>query len=183
MDCARVRERLADYSVGLLGRRDHQALGQHLEACPPCRRELAIMAESVQLVRVHAPVEPPADLWDRGQQQLIAERIQQPARPPFGPSSFWSIFSGWGGRGLALAGVAAAVAAAIFFPRPGTDSLPPPVPPDREVAALVRQRAMTEAESPVGSGVVWEMQSTGRNTDDEASPISEGLRGDEGSSR
>lgn len=81
MQCAEVKNKLADYSVGLLDERERERIESHLMRCASCAYELRALERVDTLLRHVAPEEPPAYGW-----QNIRARIEsqpQPASTPF----------------------------------------------------------------------------------------------------
>lgn len=81
MQCIEVRDKLADYSVGLLSERERRAIQEHLDGCASCRQELRALERVDRLLDAVPLEEPPAHLW-----QSIRSRIEaqpQPVRPSF----------------------------------------------------------------------------------------------------
>jgi hypothetical protein len=116
----------------------------------------------VELFTAHVSRTPPEGLWNGVFNRITAP---EPAREPllrWPPLLGWPTLRTWPGRGLAMAAVAAVVAAVMAFPRPEAGpSATEPVgwaQPDPEAVALIRQRALTQAESPFGSRALWEFE-------------------------
>lgn len=108
MQCTEVKMRLADYSVGLLGERERNAVAEHLAQCASCTAELRALERVDRLLNAVEPEEPPAYLW-----QNIRTRIE--AESPRTRTSFWQ---GWLTiPRLALGGAAAAavLVALVYF--------------------------------------------------------------------
>ena len=59
MRCSEVRERLTEYMDGLLKGAEFQAIEEHLQSCPKCRRELEMVRELDTRLRQEVPV-----LWE-----------------------------------------------------------------------------------------------------------------------
>ncbi len=75
--CDRVRGQLADYAVGALGGRATGRVEHHLRACPGCRRELAALNRTADIVS-QVGVEPaPEHVW----QAVRAQLAPRPAAP------------------------------------------------------------------------------------------------------
>jgi anti-sigma factor RsiW len=157
MDCKGVRDTLADYTVGLVNGRQLAELEGHLASCTECRRERRALDQAMALVTVHAARTPPEGLWNGVYNRIT---VPEPARPLVP----WPLLRGWPGRGLAVAAAAVAVAAFLAFPRPPTNpggtGVRVAAPATAEAAALVRQRALTQAEGPFGSRALWEFETT-----------------------
>jgi hypothetical protein len=154
MDCRKVCELLPDYSVELLVRRTHQAVAEHLTGCSGCRGELAAMDHAMTLVVAHAALTPPPGLWNGVFNRLTAGE-EAVAR-----LSWWDRL--WHGPRRALvmgmATVAAAACALLFQGGRPIDLKSLPASKDQEVMALVRQHALSAAESPFGDRAIWEIQ-------------------------
>jgi anti-sigma factor RsiW len=121
MQCTDVKAKLADYSVGLLGEREREAVGAHLAQCASCAAELRALERLDRVLKAVEPEEPPAHLWHSIQARIEAEPSR--ARVPFWRSWFTV-------PRLALGGaVAAAVLVAIAYlgaPRPPEGEAPSP---------------------------------------------------------
>jgi anti-sigma factor RsiW len=72
MQCDRIRSWLANYAVGGLKPSARAAVEAHLAECPACRRELAALGNTAQLVADLGLDEPPADLWRRIERGIAA---------------------------------------------------------------------------------------------------------------
>ncbi|MDH4111079.1 MAG: hypothetical protein OEV60_00135 [Actinomycetota bacterium] len=86
MNCATVREGLAEHALGALLARDAATVDRHLAWCAACRKEAGELARaSATLAFALAPEEPPADLGDRVLevvQDAVARRDRRPQSSP-----------------------------------------------------------------------------------------------------
>jgi anti-sigma factor RsiW len=73
MRCRQSRS-LAKYQVGLLGPAEATRLERHLEGCPACRRELAALANTVDLLRPMPLHDAPRATWPGVQARLRPRR-------------------------------------------------------------------------------------------------------------
>ncbi len=156
MECRRVTQLLADYRVELLDRRAHGAVEQHLDGCSACRAELAAQDRAMELVVLHASHTPPEGLWNG-----VFNRMSAGDRGDRFATPWWKVpflNARRAAAGFALGTAVAAAALAVMWPRGGTNGIEPPLAStDPEVRALVRQHAMTSAESPFGDRAAWEV--------------------------
>ncbi|GIV15523.1 MAG: hypothetical protein KatS3mg022_0958 [Armatimonadota bacterium] len=113
MQCTHIKQKLADYSVGLLDERERAAVEAHLAQCASCAADLRALERVDRVLKAVEPEEPPAYLWQSIRARIEAE--PQRTRIPFWQSWFTV-------PRLALGGaVAAAVLVAIAYlgmPRP-----------------------------------------------------------------
>lgn len=100
----------APYVLGALAAEEHASFVLHLEACTPCREEVAELQTVADVLPAAAPqLEAPPQL-----RQRILEAVSADAAPRAQPRHRPRIWSRWGGapwRPLAFAGLAAAAAA------------------------------------------------------------------------
>jgi anti-sigma factor RsiW len=143
MDCAHVREMLADYSVALVGGRRRKALEQHLAACPECAAELRALQRTAELVEMLPAQAPPDGLWDGLSYRLARESRQSAVRVRPRPAPLWLR------PAIALA---TAALAAVGFWESWSGSLPPPTPP--EVASSYVQAHLANSPTDVLGGEI-----------------------------
>jgi anti-sigma factor RsiW len=140
--CYEWRESLGAYALGELSREERAGLEAHLDGCPDCRAELALLAPVARLLpkadpeRLGSAPTPPPGLKDNVLAAISEERRTTRRR------NFR--------LGLALSGATAAIAAAALaiFVLPGGDSGPPAtrvtfesLPPKMKVGAKLEPRA------------------------------------------
>ena len=65
VDCAAVREELAEYSVGALAAPRRRVVSEHLRGCAGCRKEAGELAEGAAVLALASPAEPPGGLEQR----------------------------------------------------------------------------------------------------------------------
>lgn len=63
MHCARVRENLTEYQLGLLDESDAREVREHLDECPGCRDELAALERLDALMEPAERFEAPPEMW------------------------------------------------------------------------------------------------------------------------
>lgn len=63
MRCARVRENLTEYQLGLLEESAIREVCEHLEECADCREELETLERLDALIEPAERFEAPADIW------------------------------------------------------------------------------------------------------------------------
>ena len=100
MRCNECRDKLPQYSLGVLGASEVAAIQEHLAECPDCRAELEAFERLDEVMTPAAQVAPERDLWPG-----VAERLQ-PRRAPV----FEWLMPQW-----SRAWVGAAVAAAVVL--------------------------------------------------------------------
>jgi len=150
MDCRRATELLPDYSVGVLDRRTHGAVADHLSDCPGCRGEMSAMEHALSLLEQHCALAPPPGLWNGVVNRIAAEAT--PVRP-----WRWAWLLQRPARAFVLGAAGLAVAAGVtFMPRGSHSDFTSPGPFTAEMSALTRQHALTQAEAPLGERAVWE---------------------------
>ncbi len=74
MNCAQVRDSLAEYQLGGLSAEERRGVAQHLEDCADCRAELAALERLDELLTPAERVRAPADMWSRIQPRLRRRR-------------------------------------------------------------------------------------------------------------
>lgn len=160
MNCARVRDRLADYTVDALEASQRRQIQVHLAACEPCREELRVLEQVGAWVEVAGRREPPPALF-----QAVRNRIEQGdlAQESLGWRRFFNL------RPVQFASVTLAagmVIAALIAPV-GTRPLPPSPEPHSTaafgsqvargpLAGSVRRHAQASARGPLAERVAWE---------------------------
>ena len=147
MRCSRVRRKLILLVDGRLTGKQEAALYQHLEACPDCGRQFRELQKQVRLLGEPTRFSPPAELWPRLQNSLVAQE------PAVERRSRILVY-----RPAVLA-AAALVLVALFawnyWPRPvgrGPELARPPVAPVGEVEELdlfLRRHKSLELENPL----------------------------------
>jgi len=65
MECKGVREKLCAYLEGVVPSEESRIIEEHLNSCPECRRNLADLKKTGELVKDLADVEPPAWLTQK----------------------------------------------------------------------------------------------------------------------
>lgn len=158
MDCTRVRDLLADYSVQILDGRTHRQVEGHLEFCADCKNELRVMDSVMVLVEEHGTLAPPPGLFNAVRNQIEAGQVtrQRPA--------WWAIFLTTPGRVAAMGMAMGAVALGLMMPTTSTSQTPlldPHLPMAGQVASgelssSIRQHAMAATEGPLADRVAWE---------------------------
>ncbi|MFW5866489.1 MAG: zf-HC2 domain-containing protein [Armatimonadota bacterium] len=81
MRCARVRENLTEYQLGLLDEPAAREVREHLDECAACAEELAALARLDALVEPAERFEAPPDMWAGIQAQMKPRR-----------SSWWRVW-------------------------------------------------------------------------------------------
>lgn len=158
MDCTRVRDLLADYSVQILDGRTHQLVESHLHLCVGCKEELRVMDSVMSLVEEHGTLAPPPGLFNAVRNQIEAGQVtrQRPA--------WWAIFLTPPARVAAMGMAMGAVALGLLMPTTST-SLTPTLDPhlpiagqvaSGELSSSIRQHAMAATEGPLADRVAWE---------------------------
>ena len=137
MQCDRIQSWLADYAVGGLKPSARAAVEAHLAQCPACRRELAALRNTAQLVGDLGLDEPPADLWRRIEREIAAT----PQRLSLGERlRAWQAQQA-GGRRSAPLGWAVAVAVLVLaaFAGPRVSEALWPVAPRAEAVTIAAE--------------------------------------------
>ena len=103
LTCSEIRDMLADFSTGALGRRRGRQVKAHLHACPDCSRELRVLIGAAELLKEMPEADPPDGMWE-GVLKAIAyvEPRPAPRRLALAPA-------------LGLAAAGAAVGVALWF--------------------------------------------------------------------
>jgi hypothetical protein len=158
MDCTRVRDLLADYSVQMLDGRTHRQVEGHLQFCVDCKEELRVMDSVMALVEEHGTLAPPPGLFNAVRNQIEAGQVtrQRPA--------WWAIFLTTPARVAAMGMAMGAVALGLLMPTTSTRpslTLDPHLPIAGQVAtgelsSSIRQHAMAATEGPLADRVAWE---------------------------
>lgn len=158
MDCTRVRDLLADYSVQILDGRTHRQVESHLQICAGCKEELRVMDAVMSLVEEHGPLAPPPGLFNAVRNQIETGQVtrQRPA--------WWAIFLTTPARVAAMGMAMGAVALGLMMPTTSTTPTPrldPHLPAVGQVATgelsgSIRQHAMAATEGPLADRVAWE---------------------------
>lgn len=116
--CRRYAPLLVPYAENALNEPLRSRVARHLDACPTCREEVALVSDMGALLRANPPATPaPADdLWKRIEAQILAEQPAHPAAKPIpvpmtvAPRSQWRSFvTGFGYSAVPVAAVVAAV--------------------------------------------------------------------------
>lgn len=117
MDCTATQERLSAYLDGELPTDERDSVAQHLANCPVCAAELAGFERLSELAGELSPLEPPAEVWTRVEQDLhqAGETSPQAAQSVVQPRSTQSGLSKSVPRILALAVSALAMVGATWF--------------------------------------------------------------------
>ena len=103
LTCSEIRDMLADFSTGALGRRRGRQVKAHLHACPDCSRELRVLIGAAELLKEMPEADPPDGMWE-GVLKAIAyvEPRPAPRRLALAPA-------------LGLAAAGAAVGVGVYF--------------------------------------------------------------------
>ena len=152
MRCDEIAPRLPDYALDNLSHDAATAIGEHIEVCDECRRELARLGQVAMLVERVPLEEPPPGLWSG-----IAERL--PSAPPRPIPFLWRLTVG--------AATVAAMIVLVFFAwvrGPAEPSALAQVP--AAYRAYAQQYFLAESEAPLadhfGSGYL--MMTSGPDT-------------------
>lgn len=160
MDCTRIRDLLADYSVRNLDARSHRQVEAHLPVCAECREELRVMDAVVSLVEAHGALQPPVGLFNGVRNRIEAGDFVR-ERP-----AWWAVFLTKPARAAAMGMAMGAVVIGLVVPtgpsvrQPGR--LEMHVAPVGQIAASgelansIRQHAMSASEGPLADRVAWE---------------------------
>jgi len=82
MTCADAKSLLSPYLDGAVTGMQMHALGRHIDACPKCKREYALLMESQRLLVGLGRKRAPADLALK-LRVAISHEVAQARRPPF----------------------------------------------------------------------------------------------------
>jgi hypothetical protein len=159
MECLRVRDMLADYSVDLLDRRTTEGVKTHLETCADCAEELRILEGVVALVEQYGERQPPVGLFN-GVRNRIESGDMVRERTPWWA---WLIAPM---KGAAMGAATAALALAMLLPN-GKTPVPGPLDMHTEsgpggrtasspLAQSIRQHAMSAGRGTLTERVAWE---------------------------
>ena len=157
MECPRVRDLLADYSVEMLDARQHRQVETHLQACADCSEELRVMDAVVSLVEEHGALNPPVGLFNGVRNRIEAGDFvrQRPA--------WWAIFLTAPARATAMALAMGAVVLGLVAPTGQSRVQPLPINvtetssmASSDLASSIRQHAMSAVEGPLADRVAWE---------------------------
>jgi anti-sigma factor RsiW len=98
MTCDQVKEHIADYLAGALGRPEAEELDEHFARCAACKQETAALSETWEMLGLLEQEQPSAELRPRFYQSLEAYRqgLESAA-----PAPAQRRFFDWGWRGLA----------------------------------------------------------------------------------
>lgn len=154
MHCTRIREQLADYSVGLLDRREAEQVRSHVALCADCRRELHALDRAAELVESYGALEPPPGLF-----HAVRNRIDSGALRRDRPA-WWALFLTTPARATAMGLSIAALALGLLLPAPRPSAPELPMFADTrvsgELASSIRQHALSAGEGPLTDRVAWE---------------------------
>lgn len=96
-ECDKVRGQLADYAVGALRGRRGSRVDAHLRACEACRKELAAVERTGELLNAIPSQEAPPETWMAIRQEIAAgERVRVT------PSRRWAWVAATGTAALLL---------------------------------------------------------------------------------
>jgi hypothetical protein len=171
MECPRVRDLLADYSVEMLEARQQRQVDAHLDGCADCREELRILNAVVVLVEEHGALNPPVGLFNGVRNRIEAGDFVR-ERP-----AWWAIFLTPPARAGAMAMAMGAVVLGLVVPT-GPSRVQQPLPihvtetssmASGDLASSIRQHAMSAVEGPLADRVAWEAmaQIAAQNVPDE----------------
>jgi hypothetical protein len=103
-DCLALRERFSDYLDSEMSTPDARRLEEHVASCPPCREALDALRRTIEEVRAHGRLEPPAPLGEALRRALREETpacAQAVRRVPAGPIALAASLVLAAGLGLA----------------------------------------------------------------------------------
>ncbi len=132
MDCADIRKILPDYTVGALEEHIAAHVRAHLAECESCRRELAALERTGELLAPLLPADPPRDLWPKIRAQLEPRTQPKPA---------WRVY--WKPAMAIAAAAAILIVALLAWP---LMQAAPPATPDLPVLAVAEGNTYAEAQ-------------------------------------
>ncbi len=158
MLCTHVRERIADFSVGILSGRESAEIGRHLEICADCREELHALERVASLVEEHGRIEPPPGLFNAVRNRIELGEVRRDRAP------WWFWFNTRPARGVAMAMAVASVVVPLLLPVPPSASPMTELPmhgegsnmPSSALASSIRQHAMSAGNGTLTDRVAWE---------------------------
>ncbi|HYE15029.1 MAG TPA: anti-sigma factor [Pyrinomonadaceae bacterium] len=80
--CEESRKAFSPHLDGVLSREAGEALGEHLEICPPCRQDLDGLRSLLRELALTPRPAPPADLATSIRTAVVIERAARGSRPP-----------------------------------------------------------------------------------------------------
>jgi hypothetical protein len=100
MTCDQVKEHIADYLAGILGRPEAEELDDHLARCAACKQEIAALSETWEMLGLLEPeplaIQPSAQLRSRFYESLEAYRQgMEAAAPAPARRRFFDWSAGW----------------------------------------------------------------------------------------
>ena len=107
MNCDQVKEHIADYLAGALGRPEAEEFNEHLAQCAACKQETAALSETWEMLGLLEQEQPSAQLRPRFYESLEAYRQGlDSAAPAAAPGAGFSIGAGrdWALVGRAIGG-------------------------------------------------------------------------------
>ena len=128
---------------------ERSRVDQHLDGCPDCKRELALLRQSREVLGTPGPAVPPPGLAAR------AARAAFQAREAPGPASFAELLLGWKWAAAGAMGVAAVLLAVAVTLGPGNLRAGQGVLAD-PVGSIASQEAAGLARSAMVSDVLAE---------------------------
>ncbi len=75
MNCCKVRNRIADYAVGLLSGRAKADIESHLAECPECQAEYRLQEQVMLMIEEVDSLEPPVGLWNGVHNRISATPV------------------------------------------------------------------------------------------------------------
>jgi anti-sigma factor RsiW len=101
MTCDQVKEHIADYLAGTLGRPEAEELDEHFARCAACKQETAALSETWEMLGVLEQEQPSAQLRPRFYRSLEAYRQGLESAAPAAPAPARRRFFDWGWHGWA----------------------------------------------------------------------------------